>query len=113
MKRVGEMTYIVALPPSLSNPHDFFHVSQLRNYIFDLSHIIQLNDVQVRENLIVEASPLEVEDREVKHLREKEIALVKVEWGGPTDGSMIWEQESQMKESYLTLFSSGNFRGRK
>ena len=27
--RVGEMTYQIALPPSLSNLHSVFHVSQL------------------------------------------------------------------------------------
>ena len=32
-------------------------------YIPDLYHVIQVDDVQVRENLIVETSPLSVEDR--------------------------------------------------
>ncbi|XP_050899896.1 uncharacterized protein LOC127106636 [Lathyrus oleraceus] len=81
MKRVGEVAYRVGLPPFLSNLHDFFHVSQLRKYIPDPSHFIQADDVQVRENLTVEASPLIVEDHEVKHMRGKEIVLVKVVWG--------------------------------
>lgn len=51
-----------ALPLSLSNLHDVFHVSQLQKYISDSSHVIQLNDVKVRENLIVVASPLLVGD---------------------------------------------------
>lgn len=46
--------------------------------------MIQVDDVKVRENLTVDASPLRVEDREVKQLRDKEIVLVKVVWGGPT-----------------------------
>ena len=49
----------------------------------------------------------------MKTLRGKEIALVKVVWGGPAGESLTWEREDQMKESYPTLFSSGNFRGRK
>lgn len=56
----------------------------------------QLDDMQVRENLSVEASPLRIEDRKVKHLRDKEITLVKVVWGGPTGGSVTWELESRM-----------------
>ncbi|XP_050897091.1 uncharacterized protein LOC127103895 [Lathyrus oleraceus] len=44
-------------------------VSQLRKYIPDPSHVIQVDDVQVRENLTIETSPLRIEDREVKHLR--------------------------------------------
>lgn len=65
----------------------------------------------MRENLIVETSPLKIKDREVKHLRGKEIILVKVVWGGPAGGSVTWEQEIQMRESYTELFLSGNFRG--
>lgn len=37
LQRVGEVTYNVSLPPSLSNLHDFFHVSQLLKYIPDPS----------------------------------------------------------------------------
>lgn len=62
MKRVGEVAYIVALPPFLLNLHDVFHMSQLRKYIPDPPHVIQVNGVQVRENLTVETSPLRVED---------------------------------------------------
>ncbi|XP_058733092.1 uncharacterized protein LOC131604683 [Vicia villosa] len=47
-ERVGEVAYRIALPPSLSNLHDVFHVSQLRRYIADPSHVVQLDDVQNR-----------------------------------------------------------------
>ena len=72
------MAYRIALPLSLANLHDVFHVSQLRRYILHLSHVIQVDDVQVRDNLIVEVSPMRIEDMEVKHLRGKKITLVKV-----------------------------------
>ena len=39
-ERVGEVAYQIALPPSLSNLHDVFHVSQLRRYIADPSHVV-------------------------------------------------------------------------
>ncbi|XP_050877586.1 uncharacterized protein LOC127081369 [Lathyrus oleraceus] len=109
MKQVGEVTYKVDLPPILLNLHDLFHVSQLRKDIHDRSHMIQMDDVQVRENLTIETCPLRLEDCKVKHFKGKEIALMKVVWGRPTSGSMMWEQESQMKESYPTLFPLGNF----
>jgi len=72
-----------------------------------------MDEVQVRYNLTVEALPLRMEDREVKNLRGKEIALVKVTWGGSARGSITWELEGRMRESYSKLFPSGNFRGRK
>lgn len=97
MKRVEEVAYRVALLLFLSNLDNIFHVSQLRNYIPEPSHVIEMDNVQVKENLVVEASPLRVEDNEVKHLRGKDIALVKVVQGGPAGGNMTWELESQMR----------------
>ncbi|KAI5436678.1 hypothetical protein KIW84_022983 [Lathyrus oleraceus] len=79
------------LPPSLANLHEVFHVSQLRRYIHDPSHVVQVDDVQVRDNLTVETSPMRIEDRELKQLRGKEIALVKVAWGGPAGGNVTWK----------------------
>lgn len=70
-----------------------------------------MDDVQVRDNLAVEASLIRVEDREVKQLSGKEIVLVKVVWGGPARGNMTQELESRMKASYPELFSPDNFRG--
>jgi len=109
----GIVAYGIALPPSLSNLHDVFHVSQLRKYVYDVSHVIQVDDLEVRDNLTVETWPVRIEDRKVKKLRDKEIVLVKVIWVGPTGESATWESESRMKDSYLELFPSGNFRERK
>ena len=81
MKKVGKVTYRIALPSSLANLHDVFHVSQLRKYIVDLSHEIHVDDIQVRDNLTVETLPARIEDWKLKQLRGKEIGLVKVAWG--------------------------------
>jgi len=93
--------------------HDVFHVSQLRKYVYDKSHVIQVDELEVRDNLTVETWPIRIEDCEVKHLRGKEIVLVKVIWVGPTGESATLESESRIKDSYPELFPSGNFRGRK
>ena len=82
LKRVDPAAYQIALPPSLSILHNVFHISQLRMYIHDPSHVVKLDDVQVKENLTYETLPLRIEDRRTKHLRGKEIPLVKVIWGG-------------------------------
>ncbi|MCI49071.1 hypothetical protein A2U01_0070314, partial [Trifolium medium] len=96
---MGRVAYRIALPPSLTNLHDVFHVSQLRKYIADPSHVIESDDVQVRGNLTVETVPLRIEGREVKKLRNKEIASVKVVWGGPAGENATWKLESKMKDS--------------
>ncbi|XP_058741178.1 uncharacterized protein LOC131613535 [Vicia villosa] len=112
IQRIGEVAYQIALPSSLANLHDVFHVSQLRGYVLDPLHVIQMDDIQVRDNLIVEASPMRIEEREMKQLRGKEIALVKVSWGGPAGESLMWEREDQMRESYPLLCQSGNYCAR-
>ena len=109
LDRVGKVAYRVALPPNLSNLHDVFHVSQLRKYVPDPSHVVQMDDVQVRDNLTVETKPIRIDAREVKVLRGKEIELVKVVWLGAAGESMTWELESKMKDSYPELFDSGKF----
>ncbi|XP_050890439.1 uncharacterized protein LOC127095850 [Lathyrus oleraceus] len=102
--RKGEVAYHIALPPLLDNLHDVFHVSQMRRYILNLSRVIQVDDVHVRDNLTIEASPIQIEGREVKQLRGKEITLVKVAWGGPSGGNMTWKLDGQMRKSYLNMF---------
>ncbi|XP_050918775.1 uncharacterized protein LOC127136229 [Lathyrus oleraceus] len=104
-EKVGDVAYQITLLSLLANLHDVFHVSQLRRYIADPSHVVQLDDVEVRDNLVVETLPRRIEDREVKQLRGKEIALVKVIWGGSAGGNVTRELESQMRDSYPELFA--------
>jgi len=40
LERVGEVAYRLALPPPLEGVHNVFHVSQLRRYIRDESHVL-------------------------------------------------------------------------
>ena len=54
VEKVGVVAYRIALPPSLANLHNVFHVSQLRKYVYDASHMIQVDDLDVRDNLTVE-----------------------------------------------------------
>jgi len=52
--------------------------------VYDESHVIQVDELEIRDNFMVETWPVRIEDREVKRLRGKEIVLVKVIWVGPT-----------------------------
>ena len=40
LQRIREVAYQISLSPLLANLHDVFHVSQLRRYISDPSHMI-------------------------------------------------------------------------
>ena len=103
LKKIGPVAYHIALPPSLSNLHPVFHVSQLRRYNPDPSHILAVDEVQVKDNLTYKAQPKKITDRRMKSLRGKEIALVKVQWG-TDEGDSTWELEDRMRELYPSLF---------
>jgi len=51
LRRVGEVAYELALPPNLSVVHPVFHVSMLRKYHADLSHVLDFNTVQLDNSL--------------------------------------------------------------
>ncbi|KAL0534000.1 hypothetical protein IC582_028277 [Cucumis melo] len=80
LKRIGPMAYRLALPPSFSAVHDVFHVSMLRRYVTDPTHVVDFEPLQINENLSYKEQPVEILAREVKKLRNREISLVKVLW---------------------------------
>ena len=41
LERVGMVAYRLALPPNLAKVHPVFHISMLRKYISDPSHVLQ------------------------------------------------------------------------
>jgi hypothetical protein len=51
LERVGPVAYWLALPPSLAGIHDVFHVSMLRKYIPDPSHVIKYEPLRIQKNL--------------------------------------------------------------
>ena len=103
--KVGEVAYRLRLPSELANIHDVFHVSMLRKYIADPSHILKEQPIQLKENLTYEEHPVEILDRRDQVLRNKVISLVKVLWRSHTVEEATWEPEAQMRHQYLHLFS--------
>ncbi|CAN4125134.1 unnamed protein product [Withania somnifera] len=51
LERVGDVAYKLALPPILSAVHPVFHVSMLRRYMPNESHVIREDSVRLDENL--------------------------------------------------------------
>jgi len=78
LRRIDTAAYEIALPPHLANFHNVFHVSQLRKYVVSPSHVLESDDIQIREDLTVNTRPMRILDSQVKKLRGKEIRTVKV-----------------------------------
>ncbi|KAL0554363.1 hypothetical protein IC582_008282 [Cucumis melo] len=104
LERIGPVAYRLALPPSLSTVHDVFHVSMLRKYVPDPSHVVDYEPLEIDENLSYVEQPVEVLAREVKTLRNKEIPLVKVLWRNHRVEEATWELEDDMRSRYPELF---------
>ena len=50
LERVGTVSYRLALPPSLSGVHKVFHVSMLRKYTQDPTHVVDWGELVVDAN---------------------------------------------------------------
>ncbi|XP_012477579.1 uncharacterized protein LOC105793200 [Gossypium raimondii] len=104
LKRVGPVAYKLELPSELDWIHDVFHVSMLRCYHSDPTHIVSIEEIEVRPNLTFEEEPVQILDREVKVLRKKSIPLVKVLWCNCSSEEATWEPEEAMRRQYPHLF---------
>ena len=105
IEKVGPMAYRLALPPDLEKIHNVFHVSMLRRYRSDQSHVVFSETIELRPDLTYEEEPVEILAREVKELRNKKIPLVKVLWRNHKTEEATWENEETMRQQYLQLFN--------
>ncbi|XP_059277647.1 uncharacterized protein LOC132031746 [Lycium ferocissimum] len=73
LRRVGEVAYELALPPYLAGVH---------------------------LNLSFEEEPVAILDRQVRKLRSKDIASIKVQWKHRPIEEATWETEADMRSRY-------------
>ena len=62
VERIGEVAYRLRLPPELARTHDVFHVSMLRKYMADPSHMLRDQMVELKEDLTYEERPIKIVD---------------------------------------------------
>ncbi|WMV57821.1 hypothetical protein MTR67_051206 [Solanum verrucosum] len=70
----------------------------------DPSYITPIEDVQVTGDLTYEEVPIAILDCQVKKLRNKEMAAVKVLWRNQQVEDVAWEAEEAIKSKYPYLF---------
>ncbi|KAG8503136.1 hypothetical protein CXB51_000932 [Gossypium anomalum] len=109
-ERIGLVACQLALPSELEKIHDVFHVSMLRRYQSDPSHVISPTEVEIRPDMTYGEEPVKILARKVKQLRNKSVALVKVLWHRHGVEEATWEPEETMRNQYPSLFT-GKFFG--
>ena len=71
IERIGPVTYRLELPSELSRIHNVFHVSMLRKYVLDPSHILEAPPIELNEDLSFEVQSVDIVDPWIKELRNK------------------------------------------
>ena len=57
-----------------------FHVSSIRKYVYDASHVVENESIQLDENLAYEEYPIRIVNTMDNVLRRSNVKLVKVQW---------------------------------
>ena len=104
LEKIGDMAYRLALPPNLAQVHNVLHVSMLRKYEPDPTHVLRYEEVDVDDRVTYVEKPVRIEDRKDRVLRNKTIPMVKVVWEHHGTEGATWESEEAMRLQYPQLF---------
>ncbi|WMV37910.1 hypothetical protein MTR67_031295 [Solanum verrucosum] len=104
LKRVGKVAYVLELSADLAAVHPIFHISLLKKFVGDPASLVPLKTVAVKDSLSFEDVPVEILDRQVRRLRNKEVDSVKVLWWSHSVEGATSEAEAAMKSKYPHLF---------
>ncbi|XP_062112536.1 uncharacterized protein LOC133823706 [Humulus lupulus] len=106
LDKVGKVAYHLALPLALAETHNVFHISMLRKYLSDPTHVLNYESLGLKQDLSYDKQPMQIIERGIKELRSKRIPLVKVLWRNGSVKEATWELEEDMKARYPELFGT-------
>ncbi|KAA3487642.1 DNA/RNA polymerases superfamily protein [Gossypium australe] len=106
---IGPVAYRLLLPSELAKIHNVFHVSMLRRYRSDPSHVITSSEFEIQSDMTYEEKLIRILAHELTELRNKKIPLVKVLWHRHGIEEATREPEDSMRQQYLNLFNGKIF----
>ncbi|XP_043725703.1 uncharacterized protein LOC122672269 [Telopea speciosissima] len=101
--KIGHVAYRLALPPSLDGMQDVFHVSMLRKYVHDPSHVLSQEPPELAVDMSYKEQPKKNLDSKVVNLHNRPIYYVKVKWCNHTEEEASWEAEVEIRAKYPSL----------
>ncbi|GJU12695.1 hypothetical protein Tco_1135091 [Tanacetum coccineum] len=102
--RISLVTYRLRLPEELNNVHDTFHVLNLKKCLADANLHGPLDEIRVDETLRFVEELVEIMDREIKKIKHRKIALVKVRRNLKHGPEFTWDHKDQIRIKYPQLF---------
>jgi hypothetical protein len=106
ISRVGPVAYRLALPESMSDIYNVFHVSQLRKCLQVSENHIEAETIQIQKDLQYQEKPINILDSAVRKTRNSEVRLCKVQWSREGEEEATWESENSLRREYPYLFLS-------
>ncbi|GKE95874.1 hypothetical protein Tco_1580729 [Tanacetum coccineum] len=104
LERISLVAYRLRLPEELNSVHDTFHVSNLKKCLADANLHVPLDEIKVDKTLRFVKEPVEITDQDIKKLKRRKIALLKVRWNSKCGHDFTWEHKDQMRIKYPQLF---------
>ena len=104
LERIDTVAYRLALSPSMSSVHEVFHVSMLRKYTLDPTHVVDWGQIEVDTDGTFEEGSVCIVDSRDQVLRRKTVRLVRVLWRHYGVEEYTWEREDMMRATYPFLF---------
>jgi hypothetical protein len=101
-RRVGEMTYQLELPASLSNVHNVFHVSQLKKCLRVPEEQLPMEELGVQGDLTYTEYPIKILDTLTRVTRNKVIKMCKVQWSHHGEDEATCEREEEFRIDFPT-----------
>ncbi|GMI95758.1 hypothetical protein HRI_003245100 [Hibiscus trionum] len=105
VERISLVAYRLRLPSELEKIHYVFHVSMLRRYRSDPSHVMPVEEVELNLGLSYDEKPVRIIDVSNKVLRCKTVELVKVLWRHRGIEEATWESNADMLKEFFAPFS--------
>ena len=92
--------YRLALSPSMLGVHEVFHVSMLRKYTTDPSHVVDWGQIEVDTDGTFEEGLVCIVDSRDQVLRRKTVRLGRVPWRHYGVDESTWKREDTMRATY-------------
>ena len=88
----------------MSGVHEVFHVSMLRRYTLDPTHVVDWGEIEVDTDGTFEEGLVCIMDSRDQVLRRKTVRLGRVLWQHRGVEKSMWEREDTMRSTYPFLF---------